>query len=156
MPNDSLTDDGAVLRQTMALVPPRESGGPLRWQDRARILELYEQGWTQQNIATEMACHQSTVSRTLADLDDSRPFAQRVLRSQGVALAEQIVERMKTASLQELIKLAGKLDIVREDRDTHSGPRVEIHIGMPGSPVELPVIDATAIRHSIGAGDDAA
>ena len=47
------------------------------------------------------------MSRTLAELDDSRPFAQRVLRAQGIALVEQILERMKTASTADLVKLAG-------------------------------------------------
>jgi Homeodomain-like domain len=141
MPRKSLLEEAEALRQTMSLAPPREDGAPLRWQERARIVELSEQGRTQEQIAAELDCHQSTISRTLADLDDSRPFAQRLLRSRAIELVEQIRERMKTASLAELTKLAGKLDIVRDDRDTAINSGIVINIGAPGSPIRLPDID---------------
>jgi len=75
------------------------------------------------------------VSRVLCELDDSRPFAQRVLRSQGIALAKHIIERMETATMTELIKLAGKLDMVRDDRTDNSASPVLIAIGAPGQPL---------------------
>jgi hypothetical protein len=39
----TLADDAADLRQRMSLVPPREEGAALRWQDKARIVALREQ-----------------------------------------------------------------------------------------------------------------
>jgi hypothetical protein len=131
MDSESLSAEAGNLLAQMRQTPPREAGEPLRWQDKARILELRDEGFSQEHITAEVGCHQSTVSRTLTGLDDSRPFAQLVLRSQRVALLEQIVERMKTANMADLIKLAGKLDIVREDRaDTRGNDGTLIAIGV--------------------------
>ena len=71
----------ALLRQ-MNLVPPREPREALRPIDEATILELAATGKSQTEIAGLVGCHQSTVSRTLAEWTDSRGLARKYARSQ--------------------------------------------------------------------------
>lgn len=111
----------------MALVPPREPGDPLRPRDEARILELTEEGWTQERIAAEIGCHQSTVSRTLAEYDDSRPLARKHLEANALALARRFVEESRPA---EILKMMGKLDVVRDDDYGHGEMQVAVVIGL--------------------------
>jgi IS30 family transposase len=59
----------------MQLVPPCEPGEKLRPIDEAMILEMSSAGKSQTEIADAVGCHQSTVSRTLAEWTDSRELA---------------------------------------------------------------------------------
>jgi transcriptional regulator with XRE-family HTH domain len=150
----TLADDAADLRQRMSLVPPREEGAALRWQDKARIVALREQGKTQEEIAAEMGCHQSTVSRTLTDLDDSRPFARRLLDANAVTIVQDILDNLKSASMAEKTKILAKLDVIREEREAHATNGVQINIGMPGKPIALPVIETKAITSAEMSDDE--
>lgn len=128
------------LLASMRLVPPREAGEALRWQDKARIVALRNDGKTQEEIAAEIGCHQSTVSRTLAELDDSRPFARKVLEANAVQIVEDILANLKDASMGEKVKLLAKLDVVRDEK-AESASGVTVIVAMPGIEHPRPVMD---------------
>ena len=115
MDTDSLNAEAAELLARMQQTPPREPGDKLRWQDKARIVALRAAGKTQEDVADEMTCHQSTVSRTLAWLDDSRPLARRLLDANAHAIVQDILDHLSTATMTEKITMLGKLDVIRDD-----------------------------------------
>jgi len=138
----NLLGDAAALSARMAQAPPREAGEPLRWQDKARIVDLWQAGQTQEAMADAIGCHQSTVSRTITDLDDSRPFARTLLDANAAAIVQSILDGMKGASLAEKTKLLGKLDVVRDDhQQSSSGSNVVICIGSPELPLLAPNLE---------------
>jgi transposase-like protein len=116
---------------------PREPGEKLRAADEARILDLSAQGVTQMEIAREIGCHQSTVSRTIADWTDTRGLARKLAEAKALDMTRRFVNE---ASPPELLKMLAKLDVVREDREAHQKNGVVINIGMPGAPLEPPVM----------------
>jgi Homeodomain-like domain len=109
---ENLQMEAEKLLEKMRLVPPREPSEKLRPSDEARILDLAAQGWTQERIAGEIACHQSTVSRTLAEYDDSRPLARRYLNARAIKMAQRFVEEARPS---DVLRMMGKLDVIRDD-----------------------------------------
>lgn len=79
----------------MKALLPRKPGDKLRPLDEARILDLAEQGYTQERIAAEIGCHQSTVSQTIAEYDDSRGLARRLLNAKALDLAQRFIDEAK-------------------------------------------------------------
>jgi hypothetical protein len=103
------------LLESMQLVPPREPGEKLRAAEEAKILELHAQGVTQTDIARAVGCHQSTVSRTLAEYDDSRPLARKYLESRALEMTRRLVSDAKP---ETILRVLAKLDVVRDDGDS--------------------------------------
>jgi hypothetical protein len=112
---DVLNDGAAGLLRQMQLTPPREPGEKLRAADEARILELHTAGHSQVDIARAVGCHQSTVSRTLAEYDDSRPLARKYLEAQALAMTKRLVS---DARPETILRVLAKLDVVRDDRES--------------------------------------
>jgi hypothetical protein len=126
-----LTDEAAQLRDAMQLVPPREPGEKLRATDEAKILELHGQGVTQTDIARAVGCHQSTVSRTLAEYDDSRPLARKYLEARALEMTKRLVTDAKP---ETILRVLAKLDVVRDDGDRggsdEDGTRLFVGFGL--------------------------
>jgi hypothetical protein len=110
---------------------------------------LHAQGVSQTDIARAVGCHQSTVSRTLVEYDDSRPLARKYLESKALDMTKRLVTDAKP---ETILRVLAKLDVVREDAQG-AGTSVVIAIGQPG--VELPeslqppVIDVSTIRANL-------
>jgi hypothetical protein len=148
---DSLNDGAASLLRRMALVPPREAGDPLRPEDEARILELAAAGQTQTAIAEVIGCHQSTVSRTLAEWADSRGRARQYAEAKALEMMKRFV---KDASPADILKMQQKLDVVRDDRAPAATGGVTVFLNTPGNPNNiLPVFDREVVRTQIRSGD---
>jgi len=131
MTNDKsqLTTEAERLLERMKLVPPREPGEQLRPADEARILALAAKGVSQTDIAKEVGCHQSTVSRTIAQYDDSRPLARKYLEARALDLTRRLVEGAKP---ETILRVLGKLDVVRDDgQDADPGSQTLMLIGSP-------------------------
>jgi hypothetical protein len=127
---DSLSVEAEKLLARMPLVPPREPGEKLRAADEAKILELHAAGKTQTDIARVIGCHQSTVSRTIAEYDDSRPLARKYLESRALEMTRRLVTDAKP---ETILRVLGKLDVVRDDGTGGSddyGPTVYVGIGL--------------------------
>ena len=92
-------------------------------------MDLREQGRTQEHIAAEIGCHQSTVSRTIADPDDSRGLARRLLNAKAHAMAQRFIDEAKPA---EVLQMMGQLDVVRDDRAQMTTVGVRVVLGVPG------------------------
>jgi hypothetical protein len=134
MDHRTLQGEAEKLLQKMTLVPPREPGERLRPEDEARILELAAAGVTQIEIAAQIGCHQSTVSRTIADYADTRGLARKFLEAKALDVARDLVAAAKERPAQAL-KLLGKLDVVRDDAaEGGNESRVVVLVGMPGHP----------------------
>ena len=123
----------------MSLVPPREAGEKLRPEHEARILDLHDQGVMQEAIAAEIGCHQSTVSRTLADWRDTRGMARKYAESKALEMMKRFVE---DASPAEILKMQAKLDVVREDREPGGGNQMVVVLGSGSQLLEPPTIQA--------------
>jgi hypothetical protein len=126
-----IQDEARQLLDRMKQVPPRERGEKLRYSDQARIMDLHEQGITQEAIASEVGCHQSTVCRTIADFDDSRSLARRLLNANAVKMAQRFVDEAKPG---DVLRMMGKLDVVRDDDQRRAETSFQIVVGMPGHP----------------------
>jgi hypothetical protein len=113
--NNDLQAQADALRSHMELTPPREPGEKLRAADEAKILELHAQGASQTDIARAVGCHQSTVSRTLAEYDDSRPLARKYLKSKALEMTKRLVTDAKP---ETILRVLAKLDVVRDDGDS--------------------------------------
>ena len=109
----SLNSEANALLERMQSAPPREAGEPLRPIDEAAILDLAATGKSQTEIAGLVGCHQSTVSRTLADWADSRGLARKYAEAKSLEMMKRFVA---DASPAEILKMQAKLDVVREDR----------------------------------------
>jgi hypothetical protein len=118
----------ALLGQ-MQLTAPREPGEKLRAADEAKILELHAQGHTQIDIARAIGCHQSTVSRTLAEYDDSRPLARKYLEAKALDMTKRLCADAKP---ETVLRVLAKLDVVRDDGESgavNDGPTLFIGNG---------------------------
>jgi predicted DNA-binding protein (UPF0251 family) len=109
---DSLQTEAEKLLERMRLVPPHEPGEKLRPSDEVLILRLNDEGLSQEKIAAQVGCHQSTVSRTLAEYDDSRPLARRYLNARALKMAQRFVEEARPS---DVLRMMGKLEVVRDD-----------------------------------------
>ena len=136
----SLKGEAESLLASMQLVPPREPGGQLRPIDEAQILELSAEGKSQVEIAEVVGCHQSTVSRTLAEWSDSRGLARRYAEAKSLEMMQRFV---KDASPADILKMQQKLDVIREDKPAAGGGGVTVIVAVPGgSDNPRPVIHA--------------
>lgn len=131
MEQDDLQEHARQLLERMKEVPPREPGDTLRDSDKARILDLREQGKTQEQIAAEIGCHQSTISRTLDEFEDRRGLARRLLNAKAYVMAQRFIDEAKPA---EVLRMMGKLDVVRDDQMEGTSVGVQVVIGMPALP----------------------
>lgn len=138
MANESLSAAAEKLLERMQLMPPRESGEALRPIDEATILELTAVGKPQMEIAAVVGCHQSTVSRTIAEWADTRGLA----RKYAEAKAHDMMKRFcADASPAEFLKMLQKLDVVRDDREARGDGGVTINIGtLPPPAIEVQVL----------------
>jgi hypothetical protein len=107
----------------------------------AEILRLAAAGRRQVDIAREVGCHQATVSRTLADYDDSRALARKFLEAKALDMTKRLVADAKA---ETILRVLAKLDVVRDEDLRSSTPGVVIQIGTPGAPLQLPAISSIA------------
>jgi hypothetical protein len=136
----SLSGEANALLERMQSAPPREAGEPLRPIDEATILDLAAMGKSQTEIAGLVGCHQSTVSRTLADWSDSRGLARKYAEAKSLEMMKRFVAE---ASPAEILKMQAKLDVVREDRAIGSEPSFVVVFNP-----EPPVIDVLVVPGS--------
>jgi ParB-like chromosome segregation protein Spo0J len=94
--------------------------------DRALILRLGAKGTiSQEQIAQAVGCSQATVSRVL-QLLDTRAEARQILESGAARLAATVAA---TDDAAIALKALGKLDVVRDDRDSSHDSGVTIILG---------------------------
>jgi hypothetical protein len=99
-------------------LPPREPGERLRPLEELKIVEMAQTGATQEQIAAMVKCDQSTVSRTVAKYQDTRPLARKRLESEALNMVERLVTDAKP---ETILKVLAKLDVVRDDGDVGGG-----------------------------------
>jgi hypothetical protein len=145
--NDLHTEAEKLLEQ-MALVPPREPGEQLRPIDEATILELSDAGKPQAEIAERIGCHQSTVSRTLAEWKDSRGPARKYAEAKSLEMMKRFVTE---ASPADILKMQAKLDVIREDREAQAGNNIVVMVGTCGTPLEPPILTLSPAQPAIDA-----
>jgi transcriptional regulator with XRE-family HTH domain len=136
----TLQTEAEKLLEKMRLAPPREPGEKLRPSDEVMILRLNDEGLSQEKIAEQVGCHQSTVSRTLSEYDDSRPAARKYLEARALDMTRRFVQDADPATI---LKMLAKLDVVREEA---ASAQLGVQIVLGGSdkpPVEL--VEAQAL-----------
>lgn len=137
----SLQEQAEAMLETIDASDANRKHSKLTPMDRALIFRLHAKGnLQQQEIARAVGCDPATVSRTLKLLDTTKEAAV-ILKSGAAKLAQTVVDTDDPAIA---LKALGKLDVVRDDGAGHSiGAGIVINIGMPGKPLDLPVIDVT-------------
>lgn len=112
----------------------------------ASILSLSRAGKTQVEIAQALGCNHSTVSRWLADLEDTTELAKHKLRSAAVDFVDRVV---KDADVEQSLEVLDRIGVA-EKRQTQSGnAQVQILIGMPGSPAGPdPLASICSVSHN--------
>jgi hypothetical protein len=125
----ALNGEAEQLLERMQIAPPREAGEKLRPIDEATILELAAAGRSQVEIAGIVGCHQSTVSRTLADWADSRGLARKYAEAKSLEMMKRFVA---DASPAEILKMQQKLDVVRDERQDGGGLARVLVVNQPG------------------------
>ncbi len=95
-------------------------------------------GHAQETIAQVVGVHQSTVSRTLTALDDTRFSAKARLHAAALPIAEATMDGvMASAEMgkpQPGIRVLEDLGVLPRGNAHAAGPCVEISLGAPGSP----------------------
>jgi hypothetical protein len=85
------------------------------------------------DIARAVGCHQSTVSRTLAEYDDSRPLARKYLEARALEMTKRLVADAKP---ETVLRVLAKLDVVRDDGvgdgDDDGRPTIIVGFGQMG------------------------
>ena len=106
--------------------------------DVALILRLSNEGRQQIEIAQVIGCHHSTVSRCLAEFSCTRVMAQARLANAADRFATRVIEY---ASVDQSLEMLDRLDVANRKRDeTRGDTKVQILVGMPGSPLSLPQV----------------
>lgn len=105
---------------------------------KMQILRLDREGAEQKHIASIVGCSQPTVSKTLAELEDSREEARALLEAGASQLAQTVVN---TKDAAVALKALGKIDVVRDDA-VPGGSSLTVMIGG----LEPPVIALSPVR----------
>jgi len=115
--------------------------------DRAYILKLAAQKYTQPEIAQRIGCAQSTVSEWLTQCEDSTGEASRYLRGQALSMARKIVNKGKGSDLVATLKGINVLEQEQVNGITvlvGAGGMVNIGQGTPSPHAE--VIEGESVR----------
>lgn len=113
-------------------------------------LQLKSQGLTQVEIANVLKCSQSTVSQTFSRLEKAPQLVQALAKSEAPDMLQRWIRASRVAAkrgdhrpAREFIELAAP-ELRPQPSNSGSGGGVTINIGMPGQPLELPVIEVKA------------
>ena len=126
-----LHQDVQALFARMQELPPREAGEKLRPIEELRIIEMTRKGETQEAIAAAVKCDQSTVSRTVARYEDTRPLARKRLEAEALNMVERLVTDAKP---ETILRVMGKLDVVRDDDARRVSVTNAVMIAQPDRP----------------------
>lgn len=101
------------------------------------MLSLRKQGLTQTEIAQQLNCAQSTVSRVLDDYIDSRELAKRRAHNLALKVVTAAIEGSIVAAAdgkpEAALEVADRLGVLeKRQQDSGKGHQVNIVIGMPG------------------------
>lgn len=121
------------------------------------MLRLKEQGRTQVQIAETLGCSQATVSATLSRIQHAPQLTQALAKSQAVPMLHRWIRASKEAAkrgdhrpAREFIELASP-ELRPQPANSAGGGGVTINIGMPGKPLELPVIEVSPVPETASA-----
>lgn len=119
----------------------------LSFEDLGRILRLNAEGLTQRAIADVVECSQASVGYALKRMSGDAKEVQALAKGKAVDALLQWNAAIATAAkrgdhrpAREFIELA-HAELRPTAGNTGAGGGVTINIGMPGQPLELPVID---------------
>lgn len=106
--------------------------------DEILVWRLSQAGKTQVQIAQVIGCNQSSVSRALQKLDDTRDLAKLRTHNAALLLAASAVDGAQRAARdgkpEAALELLDRLDVVaRKQNDAGRAGMVQVIIGMPGS-----------------------
>jgi DNA-binding transcriptional regulator LsrR (DeoR family) len=87
------------------------------------ILKLAEAGKTQMEIAAIAQVSQSTVSRTIDELTDTRVVAKAILHNRAKFLAERVI---KNADVDQALEVLDRIDVAPKRRDEPSASQVMV------------------------------
>ncbi len=119
----------------------------LTWADMRLLIQLRDKDTSQVEMARLLNCSQSTISRNLAGLKANPDITKELMRAD----TDDCLDEWRTARKQaaksgnhrpslEWMQTANP-EINPQAAKNMGGDRVVVIIGMPGSPVQLPVIE---------------
>lgn len=122
--------------------------------DEVLIWRLHQAGKTQVQIAQIVECDQSTVSRALRKLDDTRDLAKTRLHNEALSLVSSAVDGAKRAAKdgkpEAALELLDREEVAtRRQSDSGRSVGVSIYLGQPGQAAgPAPVIDLSPLALS--------
>jgi transcriptional regulator with XRE-family HTH domain len=123
----------------------------LKLSDIELILRLQAEGCTHQQIADVVKCSRSTVTENLQRIKDAPNLLQALAKAESVPMLQRWIRASKTAAkrgdhrpAREFIELAAP-ELRPQQGNSGAGGWVTINIGMPGAPIQLPVIEVQAL-----------
>ena len=96
------------------------------------ILKLHAEGKSQVDIAAVIGCSQPTVSRTLAEYEDTSILAKYRVRNSALKLVDRVIADADVDQSLEVLDRIGVLE--KRNVDSGRAGQVNIVIGMPGQP----------------------
>ena len=137
----TLQEQAAMMLETIDASTTEKKYARLTPEDRAMIFRLAAKGHlTQEEIAKAVGCDKSTVCRTLM-LIDTRKEARLILESGAAKMAHTVVN---TKNAGDALKGLQAIEVVPRDAQAGQGG-VQIIVGMPGHPLELPTIEVNTV-----------
>lgn len=109
------------------------------------LIALARAGKTQTEIAQALNCNISTVSRWLAQFEDTTELAKQRLKNSANTLAERVV---KDADVEQSLEVLDRLEVLPKRQNDSNRTGVQIFVGMPSSPIGPdPVIQVNEIPY---------
>lgn len=110
---------------------PRKNGKRLTHGEIHLALTLRDEGLSQVAIAKRLNTTQATISRLLAQWQDTRVLAKAVIKKRAKKLAEKLCD---TADANQILEVFDREGILEKKRDTQESNRIQVMIGvkLPG------------------------
>jgi hypothetical protein len=123
----------------------------LTFADIELLIRMHKDGRTQVEIANVLQCSQATVSTTLAKLKQTPEVVQALMKGESTGVLTQWRKATRIAAkrgdhrpAREWIEAAYP-ELRPQQGNSAGGGGVTINIGMPGAPIQLPVIEVQAV-----------
>jgi len=105
----------------------RRKGQALNSEELRMMLVLHQKGVSQWDIAKQLNCNQSCISRNLMIWQDTKIEARAHLDRSARKLAEKLVD---TADNEQILEILDRTDVLAKKRTVDESSRVNVMIGI--------------------------
>jgi len=117
-------EDETLAKSEMAR---RRKGQALNSEELRMMLVLHQKGVSQWDIAKQLNCNQSCISRNLMIWQDTKIEARAHLDRSARKLAEKLVD---TADNEQILEILDRTDVLAKKRNVDESSKVNVLIGI--------------------------